>query len=265
MVGRAWLKGYAYLVAFIMALPVLITFPVAVTTSGYIAFPPVGFTLRWFGAAFQDAGLVGSLVRSLELAAASAIAACAIGLLASFAVERNTFRGKNLIETFFAGPQMVPQIILVLGLLMLYESAGLAETPVGLLLAHVVIIIPFAFRTLLASVASLDRRLEWSAAILGATRLQALVRIIFPQMKTGIFAALLFSFMVSFTNVTMALFLAGGGQKTLPVEMFNRVYVAGMTPTIPALSFLLGVMGLIIFVVADRSVGVYRYLGGGGQ
>jgi ABC-type spermidine/putrescine transport system permease subunit II len=263
--GRRVLKAYAYVFAVLMTLPILITFPVAVTTTGYMTFPPVGFTLKWFGGAFQDAVLLESLLRSVELGVISSLVAVGIGLLASFAVERQQFRGRDLIETLFSGPQMVPQIILVLGLLILYNAIGLAGTFSGLLFSHVTIGLPFAFRTLLASVATLDRRLEWSAAILGAGRWHVLWRVVFPQMKTGIIAAFIFTFMTSFTNFTMALFLAAVGKTTLPVEMFNRLYVAGMTPAIPALSFLLGLVGVGIFIVADRTIGVYKYLGGGGQ
>jgi putative spermidine/putrescine transport system permease protein len=263
--GRRLLRGYAYAFAGVMTLPILVTLPVAVTTTGYISFPPVGFTLVWFARAFGDAVLVEALARSLNLAALSSVAAVTIGLVASFAVERHRFRGRDLVETLFAGPQMVPQIILVLGLLIFYHSLGLAGTFEGLLMSHVVVSLPFAFRTLLASVATLDRRLEWSAAILGASWIQVFWRVVLPQIKTGIFAALIFTFMVSFTNFTLALFLAASGKTTLPVEMFVRLYVAGMTPAIPALSFLLGMLGVAIFIIADRTIGVYKYLGGGGQ
>jgi putative spermidine/putrescine transport system permease protein len=263
--GRRLLRGYAYAVAVLMVLPILMTLPVSVTTTRYMTFPPVGFTLAWFVRAFQDRPLVESLVRSIWIAVISACLVVAIGLMAAFAVERHAFRGRDLIETLFTGPQMVPQIILVLGLLIFYQSIGLSGTPIGLLLSHVIIALPFAFRTLLTGVATLDRRLEWSAAILGAGRARILWRVVFPQMKTGIIAALIFSFMISFTNFTMALFLAGVGRTLLPVEMFNRLYVTGMTPAIPAMSFLLGLLGVAIFVVADRTIGVYKYLGGGGQ
>jgi putative spermidine/putrescine transport system permease protein len=248
-----------------MVLPILMTLPVSVTTTPYMTFPPVGFTLAWFPKAFRDAPLVASLMRSVNIALASSVVAVAVGLAAAFAIERHPFRGRDFVETLFTGPQMVPQIILVLGLLIFYHSLGFSGTLVGLLLSHVIIALPFAFRTLLVSVATLDRRLEWSAAILGAGRAQILWRVVFPQMKTGMIAALIFSFMLSFTNFTMALFLAGVGRTTLPVEMFNRLYVAGMTPAIPAMSFLLGLLGVVIFVVADRTLGVYKYLGGGGQ
>lgn len=265
MLGRTLLKLYAYLVAGLFLLPIAISLPVALTSTGYVTFPPVGFTLKWFGAAFRDRVLMDAFYRSVVLAVVSSAISVVIGFLASFAIERNTFRGKNLVETLFAGPTMVPQIIMVLGLLIFYEAVGLAETLAGLAMSHVLISLPFAFRALLASVAGLDRRLEWSAEILGASRWQTLVRVIVPQMKTGVYAAFIFSFMASFTNVTMALFLAPVGKKTLPVEMFLRMHVGGMVPTLPALAFVLAMMGIWVFIAADRTVGVYKFLGGGGQ
>jgi len=157
---------------------------------------------------------------------------------------------------------MIPQIVLVLGLLDYFERIGLAETFIGLLAAHLVVTVPFAFRTLLVSVATLDRRLEWSSEVLGASPVRTFLRVVLPQLKTGMIAAAIFGFVLSFNNVTLALFLSGIGQRTLPVEMFNRMYVGGMTPVIPAISFVLALCGIVLFVVLDRTVGVFRYLGG---
>jgi len=64
--------------------------------------------------------------------------------------------------------------------------------------------------------------------------------------------------------VTMALFLSGIGQRTLPVEMFTRMYVGGMTPAIPAIAFLLAIAGVILFILLDRTIGVFKYLAGRG-
>jgi len=146
--------------------------------------------------------------------------------------------------------------------LVYFESLGLAEKFGGLVLAHLVITIPFAFRTLLVSVATMDRRLEWSSAVLGASPLQTFLRIMAPQIKTGLIASFIFTFILSFNNVTLALFLSGIGQRTLPVEMFTRMNVAGMTPVIPAISFVLALVGVMLFVLLDRTIGVYRYLVG---
>jgi putative spermidine/putrescine transport system permease protein len=254
-----------YVIMVVMILPIFICLPVALTTTGYMTFPPVGFTLQWFVKAFQDNVLMSTLLRSFNLAFFSSLVAVVIALFASFAIERSQFPGRNAIETFFTGPRMIPQIIFVLGLLISYELIGLSDTFAGLLFSHLIIAMPFGFRTLLASVVSLDRRLEWSAQILGANVIQTFFRIILPQIKTGMIAAFIFTFILSFNNVTMALFLSGVGKRTLPVEMFQRLHVGGITPAIPAISFVLSIFGLVLFIVADKMVGVYKYMAGGGD
>jgi ABC-type spermidine/putrescine transport system permease subunit II len=112
--------------------------------------------------------------------------------------------------------------VLALALRVFFEAVGLAESSAGLVISHLLITIPFAFRTLLVSVATLYRRLEWSSDFLGATPTQTFLRVIAPQLKTGLIASLIFAFILSFNNVTLALFLSGFGERMLPVEMFQR-------------------------------------------
>jgi putative spermidine/putrescine transport system permease protein len=263
MAGWRIFKTVVYVIMAIMILPIVICLPVSLTTTGYMTFPPVGFTLQWFLKAFQDRVLMSTLLRSMNLAIFSSLFAVLIALLASFAIERGRMPGRNAIETFFTGPRMIPQIIFVLGLLISYELMGLSDTFAGLLFSHLIIAMPFAFRTLLGSVIALDRRLEWSAQILGAGVFQTFFRVILPQIKTGMIAAFLFTFILSFNNVTMALFLSGVGKRTLPVEMFQRLHVGGITPAIPAISFALSIFGLVLFIVADKLVGIYKFMAGG--
>jgi putative spermidine/putrescine transport system permease protein len=253
---------FAYFVVLLMLLPVLATLPVALTASNFITFPPQGLSLRWFEAVLADDILRRSIVRSLVLATVASLGSIVLGLAAAFAVERGRFRGKTAVETFLMGPRMVPQIILVLALLIYFERVGVAETFTGLVLSHIIIAVPFSFRTVLVSVASVDRRLEWSAAILGATPVRTFLTVVLPQVKTGLIAAFIFTFILSFNNVTMALFLSGIGQRTLPVEMFQRMFVGGMNPAIPAISFLLALAGVGLFILLDRTIGVFKYLGG---
>ena len=256
------LRVFVYTVVVLMLLPVLITFPVALTAAARISFPPAGLSGRWFVAILNDQVLLGSIVRSFWLAAAAAIVAIVIALPCAFVIQRGKFRGREFMETWITGPRMIPQIVFALALLAYFETIGLAETFGGLVIAHLVITIPFAFRTLLVSVATMDKRLEWSSDVLGATPMQTFLRVMAPQLKTGLIAAFIFTFILSFNNVTLALFLSGFGQRTLPVEMFQRMNVGGMTPVIPAISFVLALVGVVLFIILDRTVGVYRFLAG---
>jgi len=256
------LRIFVYFVVFMMVAPVLVSLPVALNSVGIIRFPPAGLSLQWFIAVLQDDVLLASIGRSFTLAVFAALAAVAISLPCAFAVERGYLPGRTALEMLISSPRMIPQIVLVLGLLIYFEWMGLAETFTGLVIAHLVISIPFAFRTVLVSVTSLDRRLEWSSAILGASPASTFLYVVLPQIKTGMIAAFIFTFVLSFNNVTMALFLSNIGERTLPVEMFQRMYVGGMTPAIPAISFLLAIAGSVLFIILDRTIGVFKYLAG---
>ncbi|MCU4180403.1 ABC transporter permease [Bosea sp. BH3] len=258
----AGLRIFVYVVVLLMLTPTLISLPVALTDTSRIAFPPPGLSLRWFQAVFADGVLLGAAWRSFTLAITASVVAVAISIPCAFAIERAKGRWRTTLETFITGPRMIPQLVLAVALLVYFERLRMGETFLGLVIAHLVVSIPFAFRTVLVSVASVDRRLEWSSAILGAGPATTFRLIVLPQIKTGVIAAFIFTFILSFNNVTMALFLSGIGERTLPVEMFNRMYVGGMTPVIPAVSFLLVVVGVAVFIVLDRTIGVYKYLAG---
>ena len=262
MTGGRVLKIFTWGMFVVMLIPILIVLPVALTTTNYLAFPPVGCTVKWFGAVFKDTLLVRALTRSLVLAGGAAILAVVLALVTCFAVERRRFRGKDLLEAFFTGPRLVPQIILVLGMVFFFTKIELFGTFTGLLMSHLVITIPFAFRIVLATVGSLKIQLEWAAKVLGAGRARIFFSVILPQIKTGFVAALIFTFITSFNNVTMALFLSAPGQRTLPVELFNRLQSSGISPNVPAISFILAFVSIGLFVVLDRTIGIFQYFAG---
>jgi putative spermidine/putrescine transport system permease protein len=256
------LRVFVYAVVLFMLLPLIITFPVAITSVARISFPPVGVSTRWFTTILSDTVLLESINKSFWLALCAALVAILIALPCAFVIQRARLPGNEILETWITAPRMIPQIALALALLAYFETIGIAETFLGLVISHLVITIPFAFRTILVGVSTLDRRLESSSAILGATQFYTFRRVILPQLKTGLIAAFIFTFILSFNNVTLALFLSGFGQRTLPVEMFQRMAVGGMTPVIPAISFVLAIVGVTMFIILDRTIGVYRFLAG---
>ncbi len=259
---RLVLRLFVYLIVVIMLLPILVSLPVALTAGSYVTFPPEGLSAKWFVEMGQDRILMESIGRSLLLALFAAFFGVVLSMPCGFAIERGRLTGQTVIETLITSPRMIPQIVLVLALLIYYEWVNLAESFTGLVIAHLLITVPLSFRTLLVGISSLDHRLEWSSAILGASWARTFRKIILPHLKTIMIAAFTFAFIISFNNVTMALFLSAIGERTLPVEMFNRMYVGGMTPVIPAISFVLAAVGVAAFIVLDRTIGVLRYLSG---
>lgn len=256
------LRIFTYLVAIVMVLPIVITGMLAFSSAQNVAFPPPGYSTRWIEAIFHDSYLMAAMGRSFTLALFTSVTAILICLPCCFFLERGMARNREGAEALMTAPRMIPEIVLALALLIYYERMRIAETPAGLAIAHLLICIPFAFRTMAVSVGTLDRRLEWSSDILGASAGRGFFKVVLPQLKTALISAFVFTFVLSFNDVTMALFLSPVGQRTLPVEMFTRMYIGGMNPIIPAISFLLAIGGLVAFIVLDRTIGAFNYLSG---
>ena len=256
------LRLFTHLIVIVMLLPIMMSLPMALTAGSYVTFPPDGLSLKWFISLSQDLILMESIGRSLLLALFTALFGVILSVPTAFAIERGRLIGRTAMETLITAPRMIPQIVLVLALLIYYEFVNLAETFTALVIAHLLITVPLSFRTLHVGISSLDQRLEWSSAILGASRARTFHKIIVPHLKTFLIAAFTFAFIISFNNVTMALFLSAVGERTLPVEMFNRMYVGGMTPVLLAIGFVLAGLGAVTFIVLDRTIGVLKYLSG---
>ena len=110
MVG---LRIFVYAVIALMLLPVLITFPVALTATSRISFPPAGLSLRWFASILTDQVLLQSIARSFWLALTGAVLSIAIALPCAFAAQRGRVRYRNVLETLITSPRMIPQIVFV--------------------------------------------------------------------------------------------------------------------------------------------------------
>lgn len=256
------LRIFTYLVAAIMMMPVIITGMLAFTSAQHLAFPPEGYSTRWITGVFADEYLTSAILRSLQLALISSLTVTAVCVACCLVVERYFTKGRDGFEAVATSPRMFPEVILAIALLIFYERIYLAETKLGLIISHIVVCIPFAYRTLSVGVGALDKRLEWSSDVLGASAARGLFKIVLPQLKTSIISSFVFSFVLSFNDVTMALFLSKTGERTLPVEMFIRTSIGGLDPTVPAISFILTIGALIAFIVIDRTIGTFNHLAG---
>src|SRR5262245_29740236 len=118
------LRIFVYMVVTLMLLPVVITFPVALTAVARISFPPIGVSSRWFTAIFSDTVLLASMTRSFYLAVVAAIVAIIIAMPCAFVIQRGGLRGREFLETWITGPRMIPQIVFALALLVYFEVIG---------------------------------------------------------------------------------------------------------------------------------------------
>ena len=155
LAGR--LVVYAIYAFLFVPLAVVVLF--SFSDRSFFVFPPEGFSLRWYAKAWDSGQFVGPAIRSVLLALASTALAALIAIPAALALRR--LRGRTmvqLLESVFLSPLIVPQLILGIALLNFFNPLGLIDSLVGLTIAHVVIVFPFMFRTVLVAAFDLDQR-----------------------------------------------------------------------------------------------------------
>jgi len=248
----AFLRGLVYVW---LALPAAIVVASSFSRTTYLTFPPKGFTFIWYERAFESEAFMASLLVSTELAVAATGITLAAALPAAFAIDRHRFAGRALLQAGLMSPMIVPVIVLAIGLLQLLTWLGLAGSFLGLLIGHAVITLPYAVRTIGASLSLFDRSLEEAAASLRATPLQVVRWVTLPVLLPGILSAAIFCFVTSFGNVTLSMFLAKSGQTTLPVQIFTYVEHS-YDPIVAAVSTLVIAVTLAVIAAIEKAVGL---------
>ena len=245
------LPAFGWLIIGFLVLPTLLVIPLAFTSSQFLEFPPPGYGLTWFRTYFDSPLWIQATIRSFLVAFATAIAATAIGGFTALALANSRTRWSGLIFAFFLAPMIVPRIVIAVGLFYLFARIGLVATDLGLVIGHTVLAIPFALVTMAAVLKSYDQRLDQAAATLGANRLKTLTGVTIPLVKGGLVAAFLFSFITSFDELTIAIFVSGGVKTTLPKQMWDDM-ILQLNPTLAAVSVVVFVVVTVMLLVAER-------------
>ena len=262
--GRFALLGAAAFGYAIILTPIFFVCWLSFFANEIVTFPPRGYTLRWFAHIFdqnnfvsgfsQPAGGRGGDDRRSRARRAGEPRAGAPQV-----------SGREALNTLLVLPLVVPGVVAGTAIYVFQIEVELAtEWPLlgsraGLILAHIMITIPWTVRLLTASLAGFDRSIEEAALNLGATPLQAFLKVTLPVIKPGVVAAALFGFIISFGNLEMTLFLVAPGQTTLPIAILQYLQWR-IDPTIAAVSLLQIVLIGAGMLVTDRYVKLTRVL-----
>ncbi|HXC30102.1 MAG TPA: ABC transporter permease [Stellaceae bacterium] len=254
----AWLLTLvvAATMIFILA-PLLVTVAISIEPSPFVTFPPHGFTLGWYGQVLADTEFRQSLAFSTLLALGATVGALALGTPAAFAIVRHEFRGRSAAEAMLLSPLIFPVLITGVALLQMFATLNANNTPLNMLIAHVLVTMPYVVRTVSGSLLLADTVLEDAARTLGANRWMVFRRITVPQIAPGLAAGALFAFMVSFDNFPISLWLADAQHNPIPILVFQRIANV-FNPSIAAISTLMIVLSMGIVVAMERAIGLRR-------
>ncbi|WP_455823468.1 ABC transporter permease subunit [Pseudomonas graminis] len=215
-----------------------------------------GWSIKWYVGLLDNTQLMGSVMRSLEIACYTAIAAVALGTLAAFVLTRiSNFKGRTLFGGLVTAPLVMPEVITGLSLLLLFVAmAQMIGWPqergiVTIWIAHTTFCAAYVAVVVSARLRELDLSIEEAAMDLGARPWKVFFLITIPMIAPSLAAGGMMSFALSLDDLVLASFVSGPGSTTLPMEVFSAVRL-GVKPEINAVaSLILLAVSLVTFLV----------------
>lgn len=247
---RFVLAGIGLLVALFLLLPIVLIVALSFGSSQWLQFPPPAWTLKWYAKLFADPDWLAAFLTSLEIAIAVTVCSTLLGLMASFALTRGRFAGRDLLRALFLTPMVLPVVVLAVALYAFFLRVHLNGTFAGFVIAHTIVALPFAVISIGNSLQRFDTAVEDAARICGAGPLEAMLRVTIPAIRLGLIGAAIFSFLASWDEVVIAIFMASPDLQTLPVRIFASLR-QDLSPVIAAVSALLvGLTALMMLASA---------------
>ncbi|GIK98441.1 MAG: polyamine ABC transporter permease [Alphaproteobacteria bacterium] len=276
------LRHYAYLgvcvlVFFFLIAPILIIVPLSFNAEPYFTFTermlrldPGGYSLRWYETllthgmkapdaprdagwwldSWNNAAWVNAAKNSVIIGFFATLVATALGTVAALGLSRPEMPFRRVIMAVLISPMVVPIIITATGLFFFYSQVGLANSYVGIILAHATLGIPFVILTVTATLVGFDHSLTRAAASLGAAPATVFFRVTMPLILPGVIAGALFAFVTSFDEVVVVLFVAAHDQQTIPRQMWNGIREQ-ISPAILAVASILVMVSIALLTTIE--------------
>lgn len=249
------LRLISYAALAYLVLPLAVIVGSSLTTTSFLAFPPQGVTLAWYGKMLGDPSYVSAFATSTVLAAAATLIAVLLAVPAALAIARHAFLGKQVFSAMLMSPLILPHVVIGAALLQYGAAIGLTRSFNALLVGHIVIIMPFVLRAVLPQLAEEQKSLEEASADLGAGPVTTFFLVTLPQIRSGIVSGAIFAFISSWINVELSIFNTTADLTTIPVKLFNYVQYT-IDPTIAAVSSITILVAAVVIVVLDLTLGL---------
>jgi ABC-type spermidine/putrescine transport system permease subunit II len=249
----------AVLASLLLIVPFLILVATSWTSGSFILFPPQGFSLQWYADVLTDRRWMGSFWLSLWTASISTVLATVLGTAGAIGLTRvRSRRAQRWIRTLFIVPIALPPIAYAVGLYAVNLDLGfLRGTLVALIIGHTLVAVPYVFVLVSGGLARIDPALRPAASTLGARWPLILWKIELPTLLPYILSGLLFSFIIVFDEVVLAVFLMPPGLQTLPLRMLNASQEA-FSPQLTAASTLVSLLAIGLLAIIPITNAIRR-------
>jgi len=250
---RRGLRIWAVVVLCFLYAPLLLVLLNAFNSSKTFAFPPSGFTLRWWSQAWTSTGMWQSLGNSVVVGLSATAIALVLGTLAAFAVQRFDFFGRQTVSLLVVLPITLPGIVTGIALNATFTSA--LHVTLGLLtliVSHATFCIVIVFNNVQARLRRIGTDLEEASADLGASAWQTFRWVTLPMMRGALLAGAILAFALSFDEIVVTTFTAGPTVQTLPIWIFGNLFRPNQAPVINVVAATLTVFAVLPVWLAQR-------------
>ena len=249
--------GVCTLIFVFLVAPILVIVPLSFNaepyftfTEGMLRFDPDAWSLRWYREIAAGGAWTGPLANSLLIGVAATALATTLGTLAALGLASPAMPMRRFVTALLISPMVTSVIISATGMFFFYSDLRLTQTHVGIILAHAALGTPFVVITVTATLSAFDPTLLRAAASLGANPLYAFRRVQLPLIAPGVLSGGLFAFAASFDEVVVVLFMAGGGQRTIPRQMWSGIREQ-ISPAILAVATFLVLFAVLLLATVE--------------
>ena len=222
-------------------------------TSRSFSWPPSGLTTTWWHAAWNNPDVRDSLRLSVEVAAVSTVIALVLGTMAALALARYRFFGRDAVSLLIILPIALPGIVTGLAFQNVFRT--ILDVNLGfwtIVVAHATFCIVTVFNNVLARLRRVGGNLEEASMDLGAGTFTTFRLVTFPALRSALLAGGLLSFALSFDEIIVTTFTAGGGTRTLPLWIYDHMFRPNDAPVVNVIAAALIVLSILPIWVAQR-------------
>lgn len=208
-----------------------------------------GFSLQWYERMFNDRTIMEAIYYTIIIAIIATIVSTIIGTVTAIGLSKSNKILSEVVIQVNNLPMLNPEIVTAISLMLFYTSLRIKTGFMTMLFAHIAFCIPYVILSIMPKLRELDSDLAEAALDLGCTPIQALWKVIIPQIKPGIISGALIAFTMSFDDFVISLFTTGPGINNISIYVYANV--KRINPTINALSSLIVLIVTVVLIIIN--------------
>lgn len=234
-------------------LPLLVVVANSVNPSQSMTWPPRGITFEWWERAANSTGVREALLTSLQVGAIATGIALVLGTLLALALQRYSFFGKHTVNLLVILPIALPGVVTGIALNNGFRTIlGVDLSLWTIVIAHATFCIVTVFNNVQARLRRMGTSLEEASADLGAGIFTTFRLVTLPQLRSALLAGGMLAFALSFDEIIVTTFTAGGGANTLPIWILNNMFRPNQAPVVNVVAVVLILFSIIPVWLAQR-------------